>query len=116
MSNRVKTIFKVGVIGLFVLCFSVYGLYKSKGLITGPKITINSPTNGSELNNSNTEIIGKAVNVAAVFLNGNQIYTNEKGEFKEGLLLASGYNVIEINAKDKFGRETKETREIFINN
>lgn len=116
MSNSVKIILKVAIIALFVIGFSVYGLYKSKGIIIGPKITIESPTNGSALSQSNTEIIGKAINVAAVFLNGNQIFTNEKGEFKEGLLLAKGYNVIEINAKDKFGRETKETREVFINN
>lgn len=116
MNNRVKIILKVVVIALFILGFSAYGLYKSKGLITGPKITIESPANGSALNSNNAEIVGKASNVAAVFLNGNQIYTNEKGEFKEGLLLAGGYNIIEINAKDKFGRETKEVREIFINN
>jgi hypothetical protein len=114
MNNRVKIIFKVVIIALFVLSFSAYGLYKSKGLISGPQITIDSPTNGSTVANSNTEIIGKVKNVAAVFLNGNQIFTNEKGEFKEGLLLASGYNIIVINAKDKFGRETKETREVVI--
>jgi len=114
MNNRVKIIFKVAVVGLFVFGFSAYGLYKSKGLISGPKIIIESPTNGSTVASTNTEVTGKVSNVAAVFLNGNQIFTNEKGEFKEGLLLASGYNIIVIDAKDKFGRETKEMREVVI--
>ncbi len=37
---------------------------------------------------------------------------DEKGNFKEEILLSSGYNAITIKASDKFGRNTEKIIEV----
>ena len=63
---------------------------------------------------SHLEIVGTATNVSLIFLNGRQIFTDDTGKFKESLLLAKGYNIIEVSGKDKFDRQVKQQREIIL--
>lgn len=99
---------------LLILSFGFYGISKSWGFLNGPEIIIESPVDFQKANNSYMEIKGKAEYVSSLYLNGNQIFTDENGNFKENLLLAKGYNIIIIEAQDKFGRTTKEKREIVL--
>ena len=80
----------------------------------GPKISIDAPSNGEVVRNSYLEVRGQAFNVASLSLNGRPVYTDEAGNFKEGLLLSAGYNIIELIATDKFGRMKKEKREVVL--
>ena len=114
MRIKIQTFFKIGAILIFVLIFTVYGLYKARGFLAGPKIKINEPENGQVFQNSLISVNGKAENVALIYLNGRQIFTDENGLFKESLLLAKGYGIITIEAKDKFGRIIKKTREVAL--
>jgi len=41
-------------------------------------------------------------------LNGRRILANDKGEFKERLLLAEGYNIIDLRTEDKFKRTAEK--------
>lgn len=91
-----------------------YFIYEFRGYLMGPKIIIDVPANGGAIRNSYLEVRGQALNVASLSLNGRPIYTDEAGNFKEGLLLARGYNIIELTAIDKFGRIKKEKREIVL--
>ena len=109
-----RSVFKVGVIIILIGGFVFYGLYKSKDFLTGPKIIIESPANGQTVSNSYLEIKGAAKNVSLLYLNGRQIFTDKNGIFKENLLLARGYNIIEVSAKDKFNREIKLKREVVL--
>jgi len=109
-----RSVFKIGVIIILVTGFAIYGLYKSKDFLRGPKISIESPSNGQTVSNSYLEIRGAAKNVSLLYLNGRQIFTDRNGLFKENLLLARGYNIIEVSAQDKFGRKIKERREIIL--
>ena len=105
----------VGIIILLLLSFGVYGMYKAKAFLEGPGITIEYPKNGQEVGESFTEIIGRTTNLAALFLNGRQIFTDKEGRFKGDLLLAEGYNIIEVSGADKFGRAVKEKLELVFN-
>ncbi len=100
----------------FILAAALIGylLYQARGYLIGPEITIDSPQAGEIVHDSYLEIKGSAFNVAGLLLNGRQIFTDEKGNFKEGLLLAKGYNIIELTATDKFGRVKKEKREVIF--
>jgi hypothetical protein len=91
-----------------------YFLYQARGYLFGPKIIIETPLAGEVIHDSYLEVKGQAKNIALLSLNGRQIFTDEKGNFDEGLLLAHGYNIIEITAQDKFGRITKEKREVIL--
>lgn len=102
------------VIAILAASFAVFGLYKAKDFLSGPEITVKSPSNGQTISNSYLEITGMAKNISSLRLNGNQIFTDEKGFFKQGLLLAKGYSIIEISAQDKFGRNVEKKLEIIM--
>lgn len=102
------------VIVILVASFAVFGVYKAKDFLGGPEIIIESPANGQTVSNSYLEITGTAKNISSLHLNGNQIFTDEKGFFKQGLLLAKGYSIIQIEAKDKFGRNIEKKLEIIM--
>ena len=113
--KKTKILTSIGIVILLLLSFGVYGLYKAKAYLEGPRITIESPLNGQSLGESFTEIIGKTSNISSLFLNGRQIFTDKDGGFKGDLLLAEGYNIIEVSGADKFGRATKEKLELVFN-
>jgi hypothetical protein len=91
-----------------------YFLYQARGYLLGPRITIESPQPAEAIHESYFEVKGRALNISSLSLNGRQIFTDERGFFSEGLLLAKGYNIIELTATDKFGRIQKEKREVIL--
>lgn len=113
--KKTKILTGVGIVTLLLLSFGVYGMYKAKAFLEGPRISIESPLNGQEIKESFTEIMGKASNISVLFLNGRQIFTDQEGRFKGDLLLAEGYNIIEVSGADKFGRTAKEKLELVFN-
>lgn len=97
---------------LLVLVVGLYGLFQARHLIAGPSIVLETPHDGSTLNESLVTIRGTAHNTAGVALNGRTILTDTKGHFSEELLLSEGYNIIVIEARDQFGKRTEETVEV----
>lgn len=99
--------FYIKAIGLTLLfgSLSVYGIFTARHLIEGPIITVTSPANGALVGNSLVEIQGNVQNISFITLNDRQIYADEKGNFKEKLLLYPGYSIMKLYAKDRFGRE-----------
>lgn len=105
---------KLVLLFLIVGILGGYFLYQARGYLLGPEIIIETPKAGEVVRNSYLEIKGQVLNISSLSLNGRQIFTDERGDFKEGLLLARGYNIIELTATDKFGRIKKEKREIIL--
>jgi hypothetical protein len=105
---------KIMIIAVLIGGFSFYGLFKARDFLAGPKISIESPKDGETVSSSYIEVKGKAKNVSLLSLDGRQIYASQDGIFKENLLLAKGYNIIELSAKDKFNREIKLIREVVL--
>jgi len=114
MNNKAQSFFKIGIVGCLILGFAFYGLYKAKGFLSGPQIIINEPQNGQAFQGSYIKVAGQAKNIASIFLNGKPIFIDETGLFDENLLLARGYNIMEVKVVDKFGRITEERREVVL--
>ncbi len=110
--NRINI--KIVLIILAVVLLGGYFLYQARGYLLGPEITIDSPKSGEVFHDAYLAVKGQALNISSLSLNGRQIFTDEHGIFSEGLLLARGYNIIEITAADKFGRVKKERRDIVL--
>jgi len=102
------------IILVLIFVFIVYGLFKAENFLLGPKIIIEAPLNGQVFTAPDIEVSGRANNISLFYLNGRQIFTDKEGNFKESLLLAKGYNIIEVKAKDKFNREIRELRELVL--
>lgn len=101
----------LGIIGVALIIG--YGYYQARNLITGPIITVTSPTHGSTIKQSLFIVVGQAHNSSVLRINNREVSIDEQGNFSEKLLAAKGYTIIEIEAEDRFGRSTKEVREIF---
>jgi len=97
---------------LFVTLLLGYALFQGRHLIAGPQIIIDSPKDNATLHESFKAIEGRGRNVTHITLNDRPIFMDEKGYFKESLLLAPGYNIITVKASDRFGRETREVLEL----
>jgi len=113
--KKTKILTGMSMIVLLLLSFGVYGLYRASAFLGGPSIVIEYPLNGQGVKQSFTEISGRASNLSSLFLNGRQIFTDKEGRFKGDLLLADGYNIIELSGADKFGRKVKEKLELVFN-
>lgn len=113
MPNRTANSYiKLIIAIMFVLVISAYTYVKSGNYLRGPIITINTPEDGMSVNESFIVLSGTAENISHIQLNNNQIYVDEDGQFSEQLLLSYGYNIITIEAQDRFGRKIKKTLEL----
>ncbi len=92
---------------IIVLLLIVYGIFQSKDLLRGPIIDIEHPLDGATLQEKIVEVRGEAKNIAYINLNDRQIFVDNDGMFSETIIAPSGYSVIKLSARDKFG-ETEE--------
>jgi hypothetical protein len=108
------SIVKIASATIFIAALVAYSIYNSRIFISGPQISIQEPETGAVFEDGNLiRIKGQADNIAYLHLNDRQIYTDESGYFQEPILLRSGYNIVRIEAEDKFGRDVTETVELF---
>lgn len=108
-----KTILKVSFVSLIVIAGLLYGLFQAQGMLRGPVVSVTHPTNGSTLSSPLVEVTGTAENIAYITLNGEQIFTNQFGEFREKLIAAPGQNTLVVSVKDKFNRSKEERIELY---
>lgn len=111
MSKRTSYL-RNGIIFLSALFLLFFGYLKTKNVFEGPFITIETPRNGEIATSSLITIKGIARNVAFLSLNDRQIYLNQNGILEEKLLLAEGYNILTLKARDKFGKTTENRLEL----
>lgn len=108
-----KTIIRNILIVIVVCAIGGYAGFQSKKIISGPQITIQSPSTTSA-SDSIIDVTGIVKNVSVVTLNDRLIPIDEAGQFKEKVLLYPGYNVIKLKVTDKFGAYvTKELQLIY---
>lgn len=91
-----------------------YGYYRTKDFLSGPIVEITSPANGQMLANALITIEGVSKNISFLNLNGRKIFTDESGNWREKMLINPGYNIIEVAAKDRFGRDVTKTLEVVL--
>jgi len=103
MRQDAKKILKIVSLSVFFLFIIIYAFFRSKELFFGIKIRDVNLQNGIKVADSSFEITGNARNATNLYLNGREISVDQKGNFKEYIALLSGYNVVDIKARDKFG-------------
>lgn len=110
--KKVKSWLKIFVILLIIVIIGGYTMFRAKTITEGPSISVTEPKNGSIVEEAPIKITGIAKNISFINLNGAQIFTNESGDFSEEILLSHGYNVIMLEAEDRFGRKTETSLQI----
>ncbi|KKR45741.1 MAG: hypothetical protein A3G47_01730 [Candidatus Zambryskibacteria bacterium RIFCSPLOWO2_12_FULL_39_45] len=114
MNRNALSIFRVSTISLFGLIIVIYSFFQGWKLIQGPVIDIYTPQNGAVYNQTMIEIDGRTRNIAYLNLNGRKIFTDKDGYFKEKLLISPGYNIIKLDATDKFKKYVEKRLEIIL--
>ena len=108
-----KLLQRIGVaIGIVIILG--YGFFAFKGMVWGPRITLNGSLNGSATTSPLVMISGRAIRITRLFLNGATTTLDLAGNFSESLLLSRGYNIMTLEGFDKYGQGTKEVIEMTL--
>ena len=100
---------ELSLIAAATLVITLYAINRMWSFVRGPVLTIAQPENGATMPDSLLSIKGIGKNMTSLYLNGRKILFDDKGAFNESLLLAYGYNILELEAHDRFNRTvTKE--------
>lgn len=102
MNYDAKKTLKIASISLFFLFIAAYAVFRSKDLIIGVKIKDVTIQDGATLSNNILPVTGNAKNAIYISINGREISVDQLGNFNETIVLLPGYNVIKIEARDKF--------------
>jgi hypothetical protein len=86
-----------------------YGIFATHDFVIGPTMTILEPVSGSTFTTPSIRIKGVVSRIQDIRLNGRSITIDDRGNFDEAILLAPGYNIFTLEARDKFGR-SKDVR------
>ena len=106
---------RYGFLIILFLLLIAYSLYQARALLVGPQIWIENPQDGDTVENPLVIVEGQSKNIAWISLNDRQIFTNEKGEWSEKVLVSPGLSIMTMKARDRFGRETKKSVQIVLN-
>lgn len=90
-----------------------YFVYQARSFIDRPELFLEMPRDGETVENP-VCFEGRATPYLELTVNGVRIYSDEKGNFSETFLLASGLHTLDIVGKDRFEKEVKITRHIFV--
>ena len=101
-------------IGLGITIIIGYSLFALNGIIQGPHIEIETPANWSATTTAMIEVAGRVIRGNTITLNGATSTMDLAGNFRETLLLAPGYNIMILEAKDRYRRTAQETIEITL--
>ncbi len=114
MNRNAISVLKTSSLSILFLIIIAYALFQGSKIIIGPTIKIYSPTNGATFNQSLIEIEGVAKNISYINLDDRPIFTDKNGYFKEKFLLSPGYNIIKLDAMDKFKNKTEKILEVVL--
>lgn len=110
MNFRVRNLLII----IFLALFAAYFIYEAQDYLYGFSAEIIYPADGQYLESSAVTVRGKVTGAAFITLNGRQILTDESGMFAEELLLAPGINVIDLEAKSRFGEHIRKTSRVVL--
>lgn len=109
-----REIIKRILVGLGVAIVVGYSYFALGGYVRGPQIELSTPENGVATTTAWITIAGRVVHANTLTVNGATTSPNLAGNFSESLLLAPGYNIIEIVAQDRYERVNKKIIEMTL--
>lgn len=106
----IKAFILVSAVSLLV----VYSFVQARPFLSGPEIFLEHPINGQVFDDFLLKIEGTASGSEIFSINDRVVLTDSRGGFEESLLLAKGYNIIELSAEDRFGKIATKKLEVFL--
>lgn len=91
-----------------------YAYFTMRDYFAGPQIEIFSPKEYAIVEHELIEVRGVSKRISAITLNDRPIFVDERGEFREQLLLYPGYNILKVAAQDRYGRTVEKKIEVVL--
>ncbi len=101
-------------LGAFAILLSVFIGTKVYPIVHGPKIETATIHDGTTMETALLPLTGIAKYTKDLVINGNPIATAPNGSFNDNILLSPGYNVITMQAIDRFGKKSIKNYEIVL--
>lgn len=91
-----------------------YLWYQISGLSAAPRLTVSEPMTDKTISEDSMVIIGQTKAGADVAINGQSVYVDEEGNFKESVALQEGLNNLRIVASNKLDKENVIERKVMV--
>ena len=91
-----------------------YSYFALGDFVRGPRIIISSPETGFSTTTPVITIVGRAIHINTLTVNGDATPLDLEGNFSSRLILAPGYNIIKVTAKDRYERTVEKEIEITL--
>lgn len=85
-----------------------------KHIVSPPVLIVDSPTDNLITSMQVVEIKGWVEPESKLSINGQEIYSDRRGNFLENIGLQSGVNIIHFAAKKKYGKESVVIRKVMV--
>jgi transcriptional regulator with XRE-family HTH domain len=95
----------IGIAG--VLAIVIYLTASVAAIDRNPTLEILEPANGSVIKDGSIKVVGKTDPGTGVVINEQEVFVNGEGKFEVTLGAVAGQKVLDIKAKNKFDRETR---------
>ncbi|MFA4880180.1 MAG: RodZ domain-containing protein [Candidatus Doudnabacteria bacterium] len=105
---------KLGFIALGIVMFFIYLGWELSGFSAPPSLKIISPQENEKVTTDSVVVAGESEKEAEVFINGQPVFVDQEGNFREQIILNAGVNPIEILARNKIGRERRVARNVLV--
>lgn len=99
---------------LGILIVVGYSFFALKDVLRGPRIDIETPQSGYSTTTPMIGVSGRVFRGNLFFINNATTTIDLEGNFSEQLLLSSGYNIMTLEARDRYGRTSTETIEMVL--
>ena len=102
------------VVILTLLVLVLYGGVKALPLVSGPSISLISPQEAQRFEGNLVLISGVAEHTENLYLNGALLPIDAGGKFSKVLTLPAGGAILSLTATDRFGKEVRLRRSVFV--
>jgi hypothetical protein len=99
---------------IVLILLAAYGAAKALPLVSGPHISLASPTQYQSFSDGFVKVEGVASHTENLSLDGAPLLINASGRFSTTLVLPHGGAILSLTATDRFGKSTGVTRTIFV--
>lgn len=114
MRPNPKFIIFASITTIFFVALLFYIYHQSRDFLSGPYIKVEHPLSATKVLGPEVEVKGILKRTLSASLNDNLLLISPDGRFEEKLILPNGYNIIKIEAKDRFGKEIVKKIEFIV--
>lgn len=112
--SNLPQLIRVGMVAGIILVVSLWLGGQIRNTLEPPKLVILTPDEGYITNEPNVTIRGYTEPEIGIYINGENIVSDEYGNFAEVVTLNVGINAITIEAHKKHGKITEEMRHVIV--